>query len=125
MKPLLFALLLCIGTSALFAQGQKTVIYSNITYQGKVDYGDLKKLLPDSLAAKLLIDPKKAYNLRQPDHVLLWMTTNGRKLVGTNSNVMSGSSFIGYLMSKDIYLDSAAYALYVNDLMNIEVKKKK
>jgi len=28
-------------------------------------------------------------------------------------------------MSKDIYLDSAAYALYVNDLMNIEVKKKK
>jgi len=124
MKKLLLTLILCISCSALFAQTKKITVFSTIDYLGKVDYGDLKKLLPDSVATKILIDPKKTYNLRKSAHVLLWMSNNGWKLVSAMIEVQGGSSFDGYLMSKDIYLTNAAYTIYVYHVTNSEVKAK-
>jgi hypothetical protein len=108
---------LCMGSSRLFAQMQKIVVYSNVECSfGEVDYGDLKKLLPDSITAKLLIDPKKTYGLKKPYDVLLWMSTNGWKLVTTALQ----SSY--YMMSKDIYLDKPAYDLYISKLTSSNKK---
>ena len=125
MKKLFLTLILCISVSAIFAQTKKITIYSTINWDGSVDYADLKKLLPDSVAGKILIDPQKTPGLHKANHILLWMTANGWKLITSTGDVMRGTSFPGYLMSKDIRLDSAAYAIYMYHLVNSEKKPQK
>jgi len=126
MKKILFTLLLCVSSLLVFAQSHKRItVYCTISSNGKIDYGDLKKLLPDSTNAKLLVDPKTRYGIKKPDHTLLLMSTYGWKLASVITDVTGGaftSSSTGYLMSKEIYLDAAAYALYLNKLINIEKK---
>ena len=126
MKKILFTLLLCVSSLLVFAQSHKRItVYCTISSNGKIDYGDLKKLLPDSTNAKLLVDPKTRYGIKKPDHTLLLMSTYGWKLASVITDVTGGaftSSSTGYLMSKEIYLDGPAYALYLNKLINIEKK---
>jgi len=131
MKKILFTLLLCVSSFLVFAQAHKKVtVYCTISSNGKVDYGDLKKLLPDSTNAKLLVDPRTQYGIKKTDHTLLLMSTYGWKIASVIAVVSGGggtftSTSSEYLMSKDIYLSSSAYALYLNTLINIEKKPAK
>jgi hypothetical protein len=129
MKKLLFTILLCIGSVALFAQSHKKItVYCTIGNGGRIDYGDLKKLLPDSTNSKLLVDPRTSNGIKDSGHTLLLMTAYGWKLASVETNVTGGaftSSSSNYLMTKDIYLSTSAYALYLNTLINIEKKPKK
>ncbi len=127
MKKLLLALLFCIGGFALSADAQKITVYCTISSNGKIDYGDLKKLLPDSTNAKLLVDPRTQYGIKKSNHTLLLMSAYGWKLASVITNVSGGggtftSSSSEYLMSKEIYLDAASYGLYLNNLIHIETK---
>jgi len=124
MKKLLFIWLLSISTFVVFAQAHKKVtVYCTINWNGKIDYGDLQKLLPDSLNSKLLVDPKTLYGIKKQKHVILLMNTLGWKLASIVTDVTGGgniSSSSDYLMSKEIYLDQAAYTQYFNKLISIE-----
>ena len=127
MRKLLLALLFCIGAFALSAHAQKITVYCTISSNGKIDYGDLKKLLPDSTSAKLLVDPRTQYGIKKSNHTLLLMSTYGWKLASVITNVSGGggtftSSSSEYLMSKEIYLDAASYGSYLNNLIHIETK---
>jgi len=130
MKKLLLTLLLCVSSFVVFAQAHKRItVYCAISSNGKIDYGDLKKLLPDSINAKLLVDPRTQYGIKKTDHTLLLMSTYGWKIASVIADVSGGgrtfsSSSSEYLMSKDIYLSAPAYSLYFNNLINIETKKK-
>ena len=127
MKKLLLALLFCIVGFALSAHAQKITVYCTVSSNGKIDYGDLKKLLPDSTSAKLLVDPRTQYGIKKSNHTLLLMSTYGWKLASVITNVSGGggtftSSSSEYLMSKEIYLDAASYGSYLNNLIHIETK---
>jgi hypothetical protein len=128
MKTFLLASFLCILSFSLFAQSTKTVIYCSIDPIGRTYYGDLNKLLPDSLKTRVLVDVRKQFNLRDPDHVLLWMTMNGWKLISVQSNVTGGgmiSTNYIYRLSKEIYLDPAARDIFMQNLLNSEKKPVK
>jgi hypothetical protein len=126
MKKILFTLLLCISSVLVFAQAHKKIIvYCTIATNGNIDYGDLKKLLPDSISNKLLVEPKKQYGIKKPGHTLLLMSSYGWKLTSVITDVSGvsfSSQYSNYVLSKEVYLDAAAYALYVNKLINIEKK---
>ncbi|MHB8208197.1 hypothetical protein [Mucilaginibacter sp.] len=127
MKKLLLALLFCTGVFALSAHAQKITVYCTISSNGKVDYGDLKKLLPDSINNKLLVDPKTLYGIKKVNHVILLMSTYGWKLASVVTDVSGGSGTFtsassSYILSKEIYLDGSAYSLYLNNLIHIETK---
>jgi hypothetical protein len=125
MKTFFFAICLFIFTSSLFAQNRKTVIYCMVNVTGRVNYGDLAKLLPDSLKT-LLVDPRKELKLRKLDHVLLYLINTGWKLSAEQPDV-SGNDVVtsnnSYLLTKEIYLDPPARALFMQNLLNIEKKK--
>jgi hypothetical protein len=124
MKKLLFTTLLCICSFVLLAQTHKKItVYCTIGNGGRIDYGDLKKLLPDSINSKLLVDPRTLYGVKDSGHTLLLMSTYGWKLASVETNVTgSNASFTSsssiYLMSKEIYLSAPAYTLYINKLIN-------
>jgi hypothetical protein len=123
MKTLFFTICLFVFAGPLFAQNQKTVIYCTVGVTGIVRYGDLAKFLPDSLKTSILVDPRKDLNLRKLDHVLLYMFNNGWKLASIESNVTGGgmvTSDIYYFLTKEIYLDNAAHALFMQNLLNSE-----
>ena len=125
MKTFFFTFCLVIFASVLYAQNQKTVIYCTVGITGLVHYGDLATLLPDSLKASLLVDPRKDLKLRKLDHVLLYMFNNGWKLVAIESNVTGGgmvTTDTNYLLTKEIYLDAPARALFMEHLLNSEKK---
>jgi len=121
MKKLLFTLLLSISTFLVFAQAHKKVtVYCTVSWNGKVDYGDLKKLLPDSVNSKLLVDPKALYGIKKANHVLLLMSTYGWKLASVVTDVSGGSGTFtsassSYLLSREIYLNGPAYTQYFNN----------
>ena len=97
-------------TVASNGQQPNTIVHC-VVIQGQVYYANLAKLLPDSIQAGLLIDPRKKFNMK-PANVLLWMETQGWTIV-------SGSGDGGYIwMTKGIYLDDSARALYVQKLEN-------
>ncbi len=124
MKTAALVIFLSILSCSLYAQTPKTVIYCSLDVIGRTNYGDLAKLLPDSLK-QVLADPRKEFNLHDQDHVLLWMTNNGWKLVSVESNVTGGgmvtTGFI-YFLSREVYLDPAARALFKQNLLNSEKK---
>jgi len=125
MKILFLSVCLFVFASSLRAQNQKTFIYCTLDASGRTDYGDLNKLLPDSLKT-ILIDPRKDDNIRSLSHVLLFMGLNGWKLVSIDANVTGGgmvSSTSTYYLSKEIYLDAAAHALFMQNLLNNGKKK--
>jgi hypothetical protein len=126
MKKILLTLLLCVSSFLVFAQVHKKItVYCTVSSNGKIDYGDLKKLLPDSINDKLLVDPRTQYGIKKTNHTLLLMSTYGWKLASVETNVTGSnasftSSSSAYLMSKEIYLSAPAYTAYVNKLVNIE-----
>jgi hypothetical protein len=128
MKTFFVALLMCFSAATLFAQTTKTAIYCTLDVSGQVNYGDLAKLLPDSLKSIALANPRKDYDLHNVNHVLLWMSLNGWKLISVESNVTGGgivSTEINYYLSKEIYLDPATRALFMQNLLNSEKKPAK
>jgi len=119
----IFVLVFCFN---ICAQNRKTVIYCTVSITGKVNYGDLAKLLPDSLRTGILVDPRKDLHLRKLDHVLLYLINTGWKLsaiqadVGGNGIVSTSNS---YILTKEIYLEPTARALFMENLLNSEKKK--
>ena len=119
MKPiLLIAGLLCV-TLISNAQSPNTVINCWIS-NGRVNYGNLAELLPDSIATNLLVDPRKKFNMRNFNKILLWLEQRGWKLMTVDISVSGFNGTAGssstYIMSKDIYLDDAARALFMQKL---------
>ena len=126
MKPILFlSVLLCV-LQVSHAQAPNTVINCYIE-RGRVNYGHLDVLLPDSLKITLLVDLRKKFNMRDGNNLLLWLEQQGWRLVGvdvsaggSNGNVSSSST---YILSKDIYLNDEARASFLQKLESIEIKK--
>src|ERR1700761_7024626 len=111
MKTFFTIICLSFFTSLLFAQSQKTTIYCTVSISGRVDYGDLANLLPDSLKTTLIIDPRKDLNLKKVNHVLLYLMNKGWKLVAEQSDV-SGNGIVTttnyYVLTREIYLNPEA-----------------
>ena len=108
-----------------YSQRPNTVINCYIR-NGRVIYGHLAQLLPDSIQANLLIDPHDKFKMKDGNNILLWLEQQGWRLIGidvagagVNGNADLSST---YVMSKEIYLDDAARALFLQKLENIENK---
>ena len=122
----LMSLLVCM-TLVSHSQTPKIVVNCWIN-NGRVLYGPLQELLPDSIKANLLVDPRQKFNLRECNNVLLWLEQRGWKLVAVDAGNGSFGNIPGnsiYILSKDIYLDDAARTLFLQKLENIENKRKK
>jgi hypothetical protein len=127
MKAVVSVLLLLFVSGASFAQTQKTIVFCRISSAGQVNYGNLEKLLPDSIKTSLLVDPRKEFKFRNADNVILWMSLNDWKLICTEANVngMPGypvTASANYLMSKEIVLDEVARAACLKGLETLEKK---
>jgi hypothetical protein len=119
MKALSITLLMVALSVCSFAQTKKTTIFCDVTSDGKVFYYDLNKILPDSLSATLLVDPKKDHKFKNDMNVLMWMSLHGWNLRSILSN---DRNYVHYLLSRDIELDDNARALFAASLEN-QVKK--
>lgn len=110
-------------SSLAFSQMYKTMIYSTINVVGDVDYLGFDKLLPDSLNNKIIVNYDKIYKINKAksakNFVLAQMILNDWKLVSAAED--DNAPF--YTLSKKIFLDDAAYKLYV-DKLNNEVPKR-
>jgi len=124
----LMSLLVCV-TLVSYSQTPKVVVNCWI-FNGRVNYGNLKELLPDSITANLLVDPRQKFNLRENADILLWLEQQGWTIrtvtmpwttVGIFGNLPYNSVCI---LSKEIYLDDAARALFLQKLEGIENKHK-
>jgi hypothetical protein len=106
----------------------KQQFIAQVDIAGQINYGDLAKLLPDSLKSIAIANPRKDYDLHNVNHVLLWMSLNGWKLISVESDVTGGgmvSTQINYYLSKEIYLDPPARALFMQNVLNSEKKPAK
>jgi hypothetical protein len=123
MKPILVIAILTCLTLRAAAQTPTTIV--NCWIQGgKVNYGHLADLLPDSVKTTLLVDVGKKLNTKDGNLVLLWLEQQGWKLLavdpqttGINGNV---SSY--YILSKEINLDDSARALFLPKPENLNKK---
>ncbi len=109
-----------------YSQAPRTIVNCSIT-NGHVNYGHLADLLPDSIKANLLIDPRKNFNMRDGNNILLWLEQKGWKLMavdnptnGIGGNVSSSST---YILSKELDLDDSARTLFLQKLENIKNKR--
>jgi hypothetical protein len=126
MKAILLVSVLACLTLASYSQARKIVVNCWII-DGRVNYGHLGALLPDSIKANLLVDPRQRFNLRDVGDILLWLEQQGWKLmaVDAGTNGIKGNIYPNsiYILSKDIYLDDAARVLFLQKLESIENKK--
>src|SRR5258707_1486293 len=128
MKKMRSILLLSVLVGAAlvsYSQAPRTIVNCSIT-NGHVNYGHLADLLPDSIKANLVIDPRKNFNMRDGNNILLWLEQKGWKLMavdnptnGIGGNVSSSST---YILSKELDLDDTARTLFLQKLENIENK---
>lgn len=98
-----------------YSQTQKVTIYCELTRELaglRIDYGDLDRLLPDSIKKSVLIDSINSYNLLDGDvvHILLLMGTAGWKVS------CSMETRDTYVLSKEIFLDGPALKLYIEKI---------
>jgi hypothetical protein len=125
MRSILVMFVLVFATLIAHAQVPKTVINCYIR-DGKVNYGRLAELLPDSIQANLLIDPREKFKMKEGNNILLWLEQQGWKLVGIDitGSGANGNAFLSstYILSKNIYLDEAARMLFIQKLERIENK---
>jgi hypothetical protein len=112
----LISALACLTLSAV-AQTPKTVVNCYVT-GGRVDYGHLAQLLPDSIKTTLLVDVHKLLNTYYNDLVLLWLQNHGWKLSVGNPN----PSDPYYVLTKEIDLDDSARTLFLQKLENLNKK---
>jgi hypothetical protein len=126
MKPLVFLSALILIGLASFGQTPKTVVNCWIS-NGKVNYGHLAELLPDSAKSGLLVDLRKEFNFRDGNIILLWLEQHGWKLTGIDVEGMSANGNIStastYILAKEIYLDDTARAIFLQRLEGIEKAK--
>jgi hypothetical protein len=115
MKCLLVLSVLVFVTLVSYGQTPNTVINCYVT-NGRVDYGNLAKLLPDSMQTSLLIDPRKKFNMKDASNVVLWFEMQGWKIVG----VAATSVYTTIWLTKGIYLDDTARALFLQKLENFQ-----
>ena len=125
MRFILVMFLLVFATLVSYSQEPKTVVNCYIR-DGKVNYGRLAELLPDSSQASLLVDPREKFKMKDGNNILLWLEQQGWKLIaiditgsGANGNAFLSST---YILSKQIYLDDAARMLFIQKLERIENK---
>lgn len=115
MKIFALSILLLLLGFCSYSQTQKVTVYCELhrDIAGlRINYGDLNKLLPDSVKKSVWIDSINSYNLLDDDivHVLLLMGTEGWKLSGSIES--QGT----YVLSKEIFLDGPALALYTEKI---------
>jgi len=135
MKKIILAFTLSFLSVTAFAQKQAVTIFCTVDFNGNVNYNTqdyatnnnklsniLNQILPDSIKAKVLIDPKKEYHFKYGNETLLWLAQNGWKIVSSNGGG-NGNSF--WLLSREIKLDAPARALFMEKLENLEIKTKK
>ena len=125
MRSILVMFVLVFATLVSYSQEPKTVVNCYIR-DGKVNYGRLAELLPDSSQASLLVDPREKFKMKDGNNILLWLEQQGWKLIaiditgsGANGNAFLSST---YILSKQIYLDDAARMLFIQKLERIENK---
>ena len=125
MRFILVMFVLVFATLVSYSQEPKTVVNCYIR-DGKVNYGRLAELLPDSSQASLLVDPREKFKMKDGNNILLWLEQQGWKLIaiditgsGANGNAFLSST---YILSKQIYLDDAARMLFIQKLERIESK---
>ena len=125
MRSLFLLSILVCASMVSYCQLSNTVINCYVR-DGRVNYGHLAKLLPDSIQANLLIDPREKFKMKDGNNILLWLEQQGWRLIGidvagagVNGNADLSST---YVMSKEIYLDDAARVLFLQKLENIENK---
>jgi len=125
MRFILVMFVLVFATLVSYSQEPKTVVNCYIR-DGKVNYGRLAELLPDSSQASLLVDPREKFKMKDGNNILLWLEQQGWKLIaiditgsGANGNAFLSST---YILSKQIYLDDAARMLFIQKLERIENK---
>jgi len=125
MRSILIMFVLVFATLTSQAQEPQTVINCYIR-DGRVNYGRLAELLPDSIQANLLIDPREKFKMKDGNNILLWLEQRGWKLIGIDitGSGANGNAFLSstYILSKNIYLDDAARMLFVQKLERIENK---
>ena len=99
-----------IGNDKPVRQSQKLTVFCRVPNRGlsKVDvnYLVLAKILPDSLKASMMVQPKKGNDI---DVVLMRMSTMGWKIVTAEGNLGSAYS-VSYLLSKEINISDAEKA---------------
>ncbi len=110
MAKYIFALLFIATSLTSPAQSQKITVFCRVANRGfsKVDvnYLVLPKILPDSLKASVMYQPKKGNDV---DVVLMRMSMMGWKVVTAEGNL--GSSYpASYLLSKEINISDAEKA---------------
>jgi len=125
MKPILLIAVLGCLTLPGSAQTPKTVVNCWIQ-NGKVNYGHLAQLLPDSVSTTLLVDVGKKLNTKDGNLILLWLEQQGWRLAAVDAEA-SGSSgnvstYTAYLLSKEIDLDDSARTLFLQKLENLHKK---
>ena len=122
---LLLSVLVCAALGS-YSQAPNTVVNCWIA-NGRVNYGHLTELLPDSIKATLLVDPHKEFHMRDGNVILLWLEQRGWKLMATDNSASGTGGIVysssSYIMSKEIYLDEAARALFLQKLEGIENKR--
>ena len=120
----LLSILVCV-TMVSYCQRPNTVINCYIR-DGRVNYGHLAQLLPDSIQANLLIDPREKFKMKDGNNILLWLEQQGWRLMGIDisGSGSNGNAFLSstYILSKEIYLDDVARTLFLQKLENIEKK---
>jgi hypothetical protein len=126
MKTLFLLFILVCVAMVSYSQRPNTVINCYIR-DGRVNYAHLAQLLPDSIQANLLIDPREKFKMKDGNNILLWLEQQGWRLMGvdvTGSGVNGNADLSStYVMSKEIYLDDAARVLFLQKLENIENKQ--
>ena len=115
MKFLTFITILSIFSISSIAQSRKINIYGYVEFSGKVVYPkSLQKILPDSIRAYTLINPRRDYNIKDFDNVLLYMCANGWNIAGVDNR--RGE----YTITREITLDQKAWELYIAILKELE-----
>jgi len=104
-----------LAATILEAQTHKVTIFCTAAPLGRIDYYSLKKMLPDSIISKELIDPKKEFRIKDNYKLLLLLAENGWQLV-TAQLVPPTTLSLYYHMKKEIELDEAAYHVYLQKL---------
>jgi len=125
MRSILLTSILAFAALVSYSQTPKTIVNCWIA-NGHVNYGHLAELLPDSIKATLLVDPGKKFNMRDGNNILLWLEQRGWKFMGVDNTATGTGGIVSsrstYILSKELYLDDAARALFIQKLEIIESK---
>jgi hypothetical protein len=114
MKKLFFSLLF-VGILPMKKAGAqfKVTVYAYVSNGGFIDYRYLKKLLPDSLKEKILLDYRKAYKIKGDEATLYRMEKNGWHLsfISAAGGGANGSSSVSpeFVLTRELNLNEEAY----------------